>query len=75
MRAFIVFAVRHGDQEADTIQVELTPEQVDRLELVYKRTGKDIQIEGPGILFDYEDCDKELQWKPQQQSTNTRSKS
>lgn len=75
MRAFIVFAIRRGDKDVDTVQFELTPDQVDCLELVYKRSDTDTKIEGPGILFDYEDCDKELKWKPQQQLTSTHSKS
>lgn len=73
MRAFMVFGVIRGSKTRETLKIELTPDQVDKLELMYKHNDPQDIVEGPGLLFDYDDCEKELTWKPMQQSTQQHS--
>lgn len=73
MRAFMIFGVIRGSETRETLKIELTPDQVDKLELLYKHNDPRDTIEGPGLLMDYDACEKELTWKPMRQSTQQHS--
>lgn len=73
MRAFLVFALRKGDKQQEVLKLPLTQDQAEKIELMYKTIELGTEIEGPGLLLDYDECDKELEWKPPQKLTEKSS--
>ena len=73
MRAFLVFALRKGDKPPEVLKLPLTQDQAEKIELMYKTNELGTEIEGPGLLLDYDESDKELEWKPPQKLTEKSS--
>lgn len=75
MRAYLVFVLHRDDnsEKYETVKVALSEEQLTTLELLYSKLDAHTILEGPGLLVDYDNCDKEVEWKPMQKCSKISS--